>query len=312
MLFIYWGWDTSVSVNEETKDSDKTPGRAAVLSTLILLVTYAIVVMASQSYAGVGSKGIGLGNPANSGDVLSVLGTAIFGSSGFGNGPDPPAVVDGAQFGGRVHADHHSADRPDHIVDGHVQGDSVRIRPDPQAVLDAHRLDARHGRRVDRHLRGDEHPVVGQQRHRRLGLGVGRDDRLLLRADRVRLFLVLPQEPHRERPEPVAPWRPARFSGALILLGCHGLQLLALLESGQQLHHLDAALLAPLADRWRLHSRRRHAADRHHSDVRLQGVPPGLLPGRGAQPRHADPGPRRDRSPRRPVRDRALRRAEAT
>ena len=34
MLFIYWGWDTAVSVNEETKDRDKIPGRAAVTSTL--------------------------------------------------------------------------------------------------------------------------------------------------------------------------------------------------------------------------------------------------------------------------------------
>ena len=50
MLFIYWGWDTSVSVNEETAD-----------------------------------KGIGLGNPAHEGDVLSVLGGSIFGSSWFGS-----------------------------------------------------------------------------------------------------------------------------------------------------------------------------------------------------------------------------------
>jgi amino acid transporter len=34
MLFIYWGWDTAVSVNEETKDPAKTPGRAAIISTL--------------------------------------------------------------------------------------------------------------------------------------------------------------------------------------------------------------------------------------------------------------------------------------
>src|SRR6516162_4782773 len=33
MVFIYWGWDTAVSVNEETKDKNKTPGRAAILST---------------------------------------------------------------------------------------------------------------------------------------------------------------------------------------------------------------------------------------------------------------------------------------
>src|SRR6195952_1809231 len=34
MLFIYWGWDSAVSVNEETKDSAKTPGRAAIISTI--------------------------------------------------------------------------------------------------------------------------------------------------------------------------------------------------------------------------------------------------------------------------------------
>jgi amino acid transporter len=84
MLFIYWGWDTAVAVNEETKDPAKTPGRAAILSTLILLVTYFIVILSAQSFAGIGTKGIGLGNSDNTGDVLSVLGGAIFGTSGFG------------------------------------------------------------------------------------------------------------------------------------------------------------------------------------------------------------------------------------
>jgi amino acid transporter len=84
MLFIYWGWDTAVSVNEETKDRDKTPGRAAVTSTVILLATYALVIMSTQSYAGTGTTGIGLGNPNHNGDVLTVLGSSIFGTSGFG------------------------------------------------------------------------------------------------------------------------------------------------------------------------------------------------------------------------------------
>ena len=85
MLFIYWGWDTAVSVNEETKDSHRIPGRAAVLSTVILLATYALVVVATQSYAGIGTTGIGLQNAAHTGDVLSVLGGSIFGTSGFGS-----------------------------------------------------------------------------------------------------------------------------------------------------------------------------------------------------------------------------------
>jgi amino acid transporter len=85
MLFIYWGWDTAVSVNEETKDPNKTPGRAAIVSTLLLLGIYALVVLSVQSYAGVGTHGIGLGNPANVGDVLKVLGGSVFGTSGFGS-----------------------------------------------------------------------------------------------------------------------------------------------------------------------------------------------------------------------------------
>ena len=85
MVFIYWGWDTAVAVNEETKDKNKTPGRAAILSTLILLVTYALVIVSMQSYAGIGTKGLGLGNPANVGDVLSVQGSSIFGTSTIGS-----------------------------------------------------------------------------------------------------------------------------------------------------------------------------------------------------------------------------------
>ncbi len=85
MLFIYWGWDTAVSVNEETADSQTIPGKAAVTSTLILLGTYALVVVATQSYAGIGTSGIGLANSQHEGDVLSVLGGSIFGSSGFGS-----------------------------------------------------------------------------------------------------------------------------------------------------------------------------------------------------------------------------------
>jgi amino acid transporter len=84
MLFIYWGWDSAVSVNEETRDRNRTPGRAAVISTVMLLVTYTLVTIAAQSFAGVGDKGIGLNNGDNSGDVISVLGKAVFGSGTLG------------------------------------------------------------------------------------------------------------------------------------------------------------------------------------------------------------------------------------
>jgi amino acid transporter len=83
-LFIYWGWDTAVSVNEETRDRRRAPGRAAVTSTVVLLVTYVLVTTSAQSFAGIGTNGIGLGNGDNSGDVLSVLGGNVFGTTGFG------------------------------------------------------------------------------------------------------------------------------------------------------------------------------------------------------------------------------------
>jgi amino acid transporter len=84
MLFIYWGWDTALSVNEETADKARTPGRAGIISTILLLFTYAIVIIAVQSFAGVGSSGVGLTNSAHQFDVLSVTGSAIFGTSAFG------------------------------------------------------------------------------------------------------------------------------------------------------------------------------------------------------------------------------------
>ncbi|MEO9222264.1 MAG: amino acid transporter, partial [Mycobacteriaceae bacterium] len=84
MVFIYWGWDSSVSINEETRDSTRTPGRAAVLSTLLLVAIYVLLTVAAQAFAGVGTMGIGLANPANTSDVLSAVGTAVFGGGWIG------------------------------------------------------------------------------------------------------------------------------------------------------------------------------------------------------------------------------------
>jgi len=83
-VFIYWGWDTAVAINEETANPETTPGRAAIISTLLLLATYAIVSIATVAFAGVGTEGIGLGNEDNSDDVFNALGSTVFGNSGFG------------------------------------------------------------------------------------------------------------------------------------------------------------------------------------------------------------------------------------
>ena len=71
-LFIYWGWDSGVSVNEETEDSARAPGSAAVLSTILLLLIYVVVSAASQAFAGTAALS------SNSSDVLGFLGHRVF------------------------------------------------------------------------------------------------------------------------------------------------------------------------------------------------------------------------------------------
>jgi amino acid transporter len=68
-LFIYWGWDAALNVNEEAHDGARTPGRAAVLSTLILLGAYGFTAVAALSFAGLG----GVSDPDIAADVLGSL-----------------------------------------------------------------------------------------------------------------------------------------------------------------------------------------------------------------------------------------------
>jgi amino acid transporter len=71
-LFIYWGWDSGVAVNEESENSSEGPGKAAVLSTVLLLLIYVTVSAAAQAYAGTGALA------SNQSDVLGFLGGKVF------------------------------------------------------------------------------------------------------------------------------------------------------------------------------------------------------------------------------------------
>jgi amino acid transporter len=73
-IFIYWGWDSGVAVNEESRDSRRGPGKAAIVSTLILLLIYVLTTVAAQAYHGTAFLA------ANSTDVLNSLATNVFGS----------------------------------------------------------------------------------------------------------------------------------------------------------------------------------------------------------------------------------------
>lgn len=76
-LFVYWGWDTCLALNEETKSPHKTPGRAALLSSLLLLLTYLGVTVVAMMAAGTGTEGIALANKETTGDVLYSLAGSV-------------------------------------------------------------------------------------------------------------------------------------------------------------------------------------------------------------------------------------------
>jgi amino acid transporter len=77
-IFIYWGWDSGVSVNEESEDSAEGPGRAAVVSTLLLLFIYLLTSAGAQAFHGAGF----LANEENAEDVLNALGKGVLGAVG--------------------------------------------------------------------------------------------------------------------------------------------------------------------------------------------------------------------------------------
>jgi amino acid transporter len=92
-IFIYWGWDSAVAVNEETADPARSPGRAAIISTVLLVGIYTVVSLATVAFAGVGDEGIGLGNAANAEDVFAALGAAVFGDDAVGRGFEALLVI---------------------------------------------------------------------------------------------------------------------------------------------------------------------------------------------------------------------------
>jgi amino acid transporter len=73
-VFIYWGWDSTVCVNEETTDSGSTPGKAAIASTVILVGIYVLVATAALAFAG--ARAI---EKDESGDALGLLAGDVLG-----------------------------------------------------------------------------------------------------------------------------------------------------------------------------------------------------------------------------------------
>ena len=174
-IFAFWGWDTSLTVNEESKDSDTTPGRAALLCVVSILLTYLLVAIATQMYAGVGEEGLGLGNPGDRGERLRCAGRTRAGQPAQSVPlPRRPGVE-------RRQSHHHvSSVVTHHAGDGYVPRLPAAVRDGTSALSDAVLCDVGRRRRRCDLLRGAD--VCQRERPHGHDLLTGHHDLLLLRA----------------------------------------------------------------------------------------------------------------------------------
>ncbi|WP_404434130.1 APC family permease [Microbacterium lacus] len=82
-IFIFWGWDVTLTMNEETKDPERTPGRAATLTVLTIVSLYLLLSIAMIMFAGVGTGELGLGNEDIQGNVFFFLSDPVLGPLAF-------------------------------------------------------------------------------------------------------------------------------------------------------------------------------------------------------------------------------------
>lgn len=77
-IFIYWGWDSGVAVNEESEAANEGPGRAAVVSTFLLVAIYLLIATSGQAYHGTAF----VANEEHASDILNALGKDVLGAVG--------------------------------------------------------------------------------------------------------------------------------------------------------------------------------------------------------------------------------------
>lgn len=81
-IFVYWGWDTVLTMGEETKPSKgklSTESKAAMILVGILVVLYVGTAAATVGYAGLGDTGTGLNNSAIAENVFAALAHPVMG-----------------------------------------------------------------------------------------------------------------------------------------------------------------------------------------------------------------------------------------
>ncbi|GAB94765.1 amino acid transporter [Kineosphaera limosa] len=78
-VFIYWGWDVVLTMNEESTDAATTPGKAATATIFVIVTLYLLVATATLSFAGVGDGEYGLGNTEIQENIFAALAGPVMG-----------------------------------------------------------------------------------------------------------------------------------------------------------------------------------------------------------------------------------------
>lgn len=78
-IFIFWGWDVCLTVNEEAVGSHSTPGVAATVTVLVILALYLFTAIGALCFAGIGTSGAGLGSEAVQENVFAHLAVPVMG-----------------------------------------------------------------------------------------------------------------------------------------------------------------------------------------------------------------------------------------
>lgn len=82
-VFIFWGFDASLSMAEETEGSAEQSGKTGVLAILITVITYVVFSVAALAYAGIDATNPdSLTNEANIDDIFSSMARDAVGPSG--------------------------------------------------------------------------------------------------------------------------------------------------------------------------------------------------------------------------------------
>ena len=82
-VFIFWGFDASLSMSEETAGTAGQSGRSGVTAIIITVITYVVFSVAALAYAGTDDNNPGsLTNEANIDDIFSSLARDAVGPSG--------------------------------------------------------------------------------------------------------------------------------------------------------------------------------------------------------------------------------------